>query len=276
MADNASAPSAPTDSLPLVSVVTPSFNQAQFIEDTILSVLRQSYPRIEYVVIDGGSTDGTLTILQRYADRLRFVAEPDRGQSDAINKGWRMSHGNILAWLNSDDTYEPHAVETAVRLLNEHPEAGMVCGTVRDVDEQGNTVGFERSVAHDLHDILYGRQGWTIAQPTAFIRRSVIDEVGLLDETLEYCMDWDLWYRIAFRYPILYTDIIFADFRVWPGQKTSRAKADEDAKALLERDRLRIQRRYLGLVRYHAWRWRMRFQRRWDRLSHMVRQISMP
>ena len=239
--------------MPLVSVVTPSFNQGRFIEETITSVLKQTYPHIDYVVIDGGSTDNTLKLLEKYRDRLRYVSEPDRGQSDAINKGWRMARGEILAWLNSDDTYLPHTIETAVRLLNEHPDAGMVCGVCRDVDEKADFLRLEPSIEHDIEDILYGRKIWTIAQPAAFVRKSVLDEVGLLDEGLHYGMDWDLWYRIAFRYRILYTDHVLANFRVWSGQKTTLMRTEGEHGRMRDRDHARVQRRYLGTLRYYSW-----------------------
>src|SRR4030042_198392 len=114
--------------LPLVSIVTPSLNQGRFIEETILSVKNQTYPRIEYIVIDGGSSDGTLDILNKYSDSLIWISERDKGQSDAINKGWKMSKGEIIAYLNADDTYMPGAVETAVRFLADNMDVGLVYG----------------------------------------------------------------------------------------------------------------------------------------------------
>ena len=122
----------------LVSIVTPSYNQSRFIEDTIRSVLSQDYPQIEYMIVDGGSTDGSVEIIKRYEDQLAWwVSERDQGQTDAINKGFARATGDILAWLNSDDTYEPGAVSAAVKYLQEHPEVGMVYGDCNYIDENG-------------------------------------------------------------------------------------------------------------------------------------------
>ena len=123
--------------LPLVTVVTPSYNQARFIRETIESVLKQDYPRIEYLVIDGGSTDESVSILREYSDHLRWVSEPDRGQAHAINKGWRQARGCILAYLNADDLYMPGAVAQAVAALVAHPEAAAVYGEGYHVDKEG-------------------------------------------------------------------------------------------------------------------------------------------
>src|SRR5512138_1788368 len=128
--------------LPLVSIITPSFNQAAFLETTIRSVLDQDYPSLEYFIVDGGSKDGSLEIIQRYAHRLAgWVSEPDRGQTDAINKGFGMAHGEILAWLNSDDVYQPGAVAEAATFLQQNPEVGLVYGDATYIDENGRTIG---------------------------------------------------------------------------------------------------------------------------------------
>ena len=118
------------EELPLVSVVTPSYNKGAFIEETILSVKNQTYPRIEHIIIDGGSTDNTIDVIKKYEGtyNMHWVSEPDNGQSDAVNKGWRMARGEILGWLNSDDTYMPWAVETAVKFLTGHPNVSVVYG----------------------------------------------------------------------------------------------------------------------------------------------------
>src|SRR4030067_2556851 len=131
---------------PLVSIVTPSYNQAEFLEKTILSVINQDYPRLEYFVMDGGSTDGSLEIIKRFEHRItNWISEPDRGQSDAINKGWSMASGDIFAWLNSDDMYAPGAVQAAVQAFRENPEAGMVYGDAILVDRDGNELTIKKS-----------------------------------------------------------------------------------------------------------------------------------
>ncbi|MDL1897252.1 glycosyltransferase, partial [Anaerolineae bacterium CFX7] len=181
--------------LPRVSIVTPSFNQAAFLEETIRSVLTQNYPHIEYIVIDGGSTDGSVDIIRKYENRLAYwVSEQDAGQADAINKGWRRATGEIIAYLNSDDTYEPGAVRAAVEYLAQHPETAMVYGHCYQVNEHGERVGTLRAIPVNIHTLLLHN---AIMQPTAFIRRRVLDHTGMLDVELGHAMDYDLWLRIA-------------------------------------------------------------------------------
>ena len=139
--------------LHLVSIVTPSLNQGRFIEETILSIKNQSYPNIEHIIVDGGSTDNTLDIIKKYDGtyNMRWLSEPDEGQSDAINKGWKMSKGEIIAYLNSDDTYMPRAVETAVKFLTEHPDISMVYGGFNYIDEHGEVI--RQSTAGEYHSV---------------------------------------------------------------------------------------------------------------------------
>ncbi len=203
-----------------MSIVTPSLNQGRFIEETILSVKNQTYPRIEHIVIDGGSKDGTLEILKKYSDSLIWISEPDKGQSDAINKGWRMSKGEILAYLNSDDTYMPWAVETAVKFFVENPDVGMVYGKCKIINESSEVVGEIEGNQFDLREaLLHVRHG--IPQPAVFLRRAVIDNVGYLDTNLHFSMDLDLWIRISLRFKMTYIPTLLANFRVCPGTKSS-------------------------------------------------------
>ena len=204
---------------PLVSIVTPSYNQGQFIEETILSVRNQTYTNIEHIVIDGGSNDGTLDILRKYGDCIIWISEPDDGQSDAINKGWRMSKGEILAYLNSDDTYMPWAVETAVRFLTENPNIGMVYGKCNVINESSSVIDEITGSQFDLREtLLYMRHG--VPQPTAFFRREVVEEVGYLDTNLNMAMDLDLWIRISLKFQMKYISKLLANFRICPGTKT--------------------------------------------------------
>jgi len=197
---------------PLVSIVTPSFNQADFIEETLCSVLEQDYPRIEYIVIDGGSTDGSVEIIRKYADRLAYwVSERDAGQSDAINKGLRRATGDIVAWLNSDDYYVPHALTAAVQCLVAHPEAGMVYGNVDVVDAHGQVL--KRGVGSDYDLARQLLQEIIVPQPAAFWWRRVTEDVGYLRTDLHYAMDWDLWLRIGRRYSIHHLRRSLAVFR---------------------------------------------------------------
>jgi len=205
--------SASREPLPMVTIVTPSFNQARFLEATIESVLNQDYPRIEYIVLDGGSTDGSVDILRKHADRLAtYVSEPDRGQTDAINRGFGMAHGEILAWLNSDDVYYPGAVSEAVAYLQAHPEVGMVHGEAHYLDEAGLAVAHFPSARTSHLDLRRGAP--RIAQQAAFFRATAWKMVGPLDPTFQYAMDYDLWVRISAVTTLAYVPALWAGFRL--------------------------------------------------------------
>ena len=202
----------------MVSIVTPSYNKGSFIEETILSVKNQTYPHIEHIVVDGGSTDETLDILRRYADSLIWISEPDEGQSDAINKGWRMSKGEILAYLNTDDTYMPWAVQTAVEFLNNNPDIGMVYGDCNLIDEHGKVIGKFHAKDFESGEMLWGP--CVVPQQAAFLRRVVLDEVGYLDINLHMAMDLDLWIRIGLKFKVKHIPQVLASFRICPGTKS--------------------------------------------------------
>lgn len=210
----------PNPDLPLVSIVTPSFNQAPYLETTICSVLEQDYPRIEYIIIDGGSEDGSLEIIKKYESKLAWwVSEVDRGQTDAINKGFGHAKGNILAWLNSDDTYEPGAVSAAVEYLRMHPEIGMVYADCNFIDERGRVIGRFGAAQTDYKRL---RRGFIhIPQQTMFFRAGLWRKVGPLDPSFYFAMDYDLWTRIASRIPIKYLEgQTWANFRIHASGKT--------------------------------------------------------
>ena len=210
--------------LPLVSIVTPSYNQAVFLEETLTSVLNQDceragIARLEYIVVDGGSTDGSVDILRRYADRLSWwVSEPDQGQTDALNKGFGRARGEILAWINSDDTYLPHAVGEAVQVLQANPAVGMVYGDANLIDEQGRVLGPFPARQTDYQRL---RRGFVhIPQQTAFFRADLWRRVGPLDPSFYFAMDYDLWVRLARLAPMLYHPRLWANFRLHSSGKS--------------------------------------------------------
>ena len=209
-------------SLPLVSIVTPSYNQARFLESTIQSVLGQDYPNLEYLIADGGSTDGSADLIRRYAGRLAWwVSEKDKGQTDAINKGFAHARGEILAWLNSDDTYEPGAVRQAVEFLQAHPEVGMVYGDANFIDGDGQVIGRFPAAQTDYRRL---RRGYVhIPQQASFWRAALWRQVGPLDPSFYFAMDYDLWTRLAARAPLVYVPRVWANFRLHTQGKTITA-----------------------------------------------------
>jgi glycosyltransferase involved in cell wall biosynthesis len=207
---------------PLVSIVTPSFNQAKYLEETIRSVLAQDYPRIEYIVVDGGSTDSSLEIIRKYADRLTWwVSEPDQGQTDAINKGFGRATGEIMAWLNSDDTYQPKAVSEAVAFLQAHPKIGLVYGDAHFINAEGQIIG--KFNAQQTSYKRLRRGGVYIPQQAAFWRADLWNQVGPLDPSFYFAMDYDLWVRLARITEIRYTPQWWANFRLHGEGKTIAA-----------------------------------------------------
>lgn len=211
-------------STPLVSIVTPSFNQATFLEAAILSVLEQDHPNIELILIDGGSTDGSLEIIRHYESRLAYwCSEPDTGQTEAINKGFARARGEVLAWLNSDDVYRLGAVTQAVAFLRQHPAVGMVYGQADYIDHRGETTGRFPAGPTDLRRL---RQGYVhIPQQAAFFRASLWRLAGPLDPSFYFAMDYDLWVRIAERSPIRFVPQVWAGFRLHGDSKTLMAAA---------------------------------------------------
>jgi glycosyltransferase involved in cell wall biosynthesis len=201
----------------LVSIITPSYNQAEFLEKTIQSVLSQDYKPVEYLVVDGGSSDGSLEIIHQYADRLAWwVSEADAGQAEAINKGLRQAHGEIIAWLNSDDLYLPAAISQAVAAFEQNPQAGLVFGDAITIDAHGRQLNRLSFGGWGLDELMAFR---IICQPAAFMRRRVLDQAGGLDTSYHYMLDHHLWLRMARIAPIHHVQQVWAAARYHPGAK---------------------------------------------------------
>jgi glycosyltransferase involved in cell wall biosynthesis len=221
---------------PRVTIVTPSFNHATFIEETIRSVLLQGYPNLEYIIMDGGSTDGSVEIIRRYEPWLAsWRSEPDGGQSDALNQGLRRASGEIVAWLNSDDVYERGAVQRAVETFVHHDHAGLVYGRSAVIDETGEPIGRIHGRPFELGELIEGRN--PVAQPSAFIRRSALGTADWLDASLHFAMDYDLWVRLGTRFPVAFVDEIWSRFRYHSGTKSGQGRLPfvKETQRVLER-----------------------------------------
>jgi glycosyltransferase involved in cell wall biosynthesis len=219
--------------LPFVSIVTPSYNQARFLEASLRSVLGQDYPNMEYLVVDGVSNDSSVDIIRRYADRLAWwVSEKDSGQSEAINKGFRRARGEFIGWLNSDDIYLPGAVSAAIKVFQSHPEAGLVYGDAQAIDADGKPFNLMRARQFSLADLMAFN---IICQPAAFMRRSVLEEAGYLNPAYQLLMDNLLWMCMARKAPIVYTPQTWAAARYHDQAKnrTRGAAYGQEARRLM-------------------------------------------
>lgn len=204
--------------------MTPSYNQANYLEQTIQSVLGQDYARIEYFVVDGTSTDNSIEIIKKHADRLAgWISEKDSGQGEAINKGLARAQGDIVAWLNSDDYYLPGTISAAVKVFEENPDVVMVYGDMLAVDEHGQTINVLKYKQLSFQDLLCFQ---IIGQPSVFFRREVLESAGKLDTTFHFLLDHHLWIRIAQVGKILHVPQTWSAARYHVEAK-NRAKAAE-------------------------------------------------
>lgn len=235
---------------PLVTIVTPSYNQDAYLEAAIRSVLDQDYPRIEYFVIDGGSSDSSVEIIKQYQQRITWwVSEKDRGQSDAINKGLHRATGGIVGWLNSDDVYEPHAVSAAVSAFLKNPTAGLVYADARAIDARGTQFNLMRARQYDIVDLLSYS---IICQPASFMRREVLKQVNYLDPDYHLLMDHLLWILICQKSPIIYVPQVWASARYHEQAKnrTRGAAYGREASVLIQDLQLRPE--FSELISTHA------------------------
>ena len=208
----------------LLSIITPSFNQARYLETTIQSVLSQDYPRVEYIVIDGVSTDGSVDIIKKYENRLAYwVSEKDNGQADAINKGIARAKGDVVAWLNSDDYYLPNAISNAVKVFEGIPGLVLAYGDMLAVNELGQTINNLKYNQLSLEDLLCFQ---IIGQPAVFFRREAFEKAGGLDTTFHFLLDHHLWIRLAQQGRILHVPQTWAAAR-YHAEAKNRAKAAE-------------------------------------------------
>jgi glycosyltransferase involved in cell wall biosynthesis len=206
--------------LPKISVITPTLNQGQFIEDTIRSVLLQNYPNLEYIVIDGGSTDGTQDILKRYDDAIAWISEPDKGQVDAINKGFAKATGEVIAYLNSDDMYLPNTLLAVGKAFLAAPQAQIFTGKCINIDVNGKTI---RPLITSYKNLLlsFGNDKILkiinyISQPATFWRINLLDSIGYFNPDYRFAMDYDYWLRISQSHKIYFLDQYLANFRIYP------------------------------------------------------------
>lgn len=205
------------------SIITPSYNQGWFIEQTIQSVLSQLEIAFDYIVCDGGSDDNTLATLEKYKAHLRWVSEPDEGQADAVNKGIRNTTGDIIAWINSDDVYYPLALSKVRHIFETFPDVGVVYGNANHIDQSGSII---RPYPTEAWNYKRLQETCFICQPATFFRRQLLEDQGYLDTKLEFCMDYELWLRYGRHVDFFYLPELLAGSRFYPGTKTSQSQLE--------------------------------------------------
>lgn len=227
---------------PTISIITPSLNQGRFIEEALLSVVKQEYDNYEHIVVDARSTDNTLELLETYSSRsgnLKWISEADQGQSDALNKGFRLATGDIIGWLNADDKYLSGCFHTVAEIFARNPEIDIVYGDFRFMDEYGRTIGLQKEIDFDLFILKYLHVLY-IPSTATFFRRRIVDEGNFLRLDLHFAMDYEFFLRLALKgYRFHHVPEYLADFRWHPDSKSSRAaevQRAEQEKALRELD----------------------------------------
>lgn len=261
------------ESLPSITIVTPSYNQAPFLETTLLSVLDQGYPNLEYFVFDGGSADGSVDIIRKHADRLAYwESKPDKGQADAIYRGFSRATGTILGYLNSDDTLLPGALEKVGTYFLEHPESECVVGGSIIIDGEGRSATgrwglprFAMGTPVSFRSLLYWGCGFH--QPASFWKRAAFEQTGGFDPSLQFCFDYDMFLRFARRQTLDRISEFLACFRVHEKSKTSTLQSvcEKENRMLWEKHG-RPQRSRLYRMMLHA------YYDRQDRIYHRLYQ----
>lgn len=224
---------------PKISVITPSYNQAEFLEATLQSVVRQQYPNVEHIVIDGGSTDGSVEVIRRYEDKLAYwISERDQGQTDALVKGFNKATGDILCWLNSDDLFEPWTLHEVTCFFEDNPTARAVYGDSTWIDLKGKVIRPKKE--HHFNRFIWLYDHDYLPQPSTFWRAELYEKVGGLDRTFDLAMDSDLWIRFADVVDFYHVRRPWSKMRFYPEQKTQRLHLESNKEALT------IRNRYLG------------------------------
>lgn len=227
-----------------VTIITPSFNQALFLEQTILSVVNQDYEQIEYIVIDGASSDGSVDIIRKHEVSIAYwISEPDNGQVEALDKGIAHSSGDILCWLNSDDIYlSKKVISRVVELFCMYPDVGIITGGGAIIDQSGKWIRMVKVVPSSINyrNLRYRNQ---ILQPSTFVRRGLVVSTGL-DPSLNFTFDWDFWIRLTKEYNIMAIDEAWAGYRLWGKNKTSSGSSRRTY------DQAEVIKRHLGK---HSW-----------------------
>ncbi|UCC51345.1 MAG: glycosyltransferase [Anaerolineaceae bacterium] len=235
------------DKNPVVSIVTPSYNQGQFLEATILSVLNQDYPQVEYIIIDGQSDDDSPNIIRKYANRLAYwTSQPDQGQTDALAKGFAQASGNIIAWLNSDDVYlSSQVISDVVSLFQQYQQVDAVTGGGIAISKSGQWLRQNLPPSDRVHFGQLRYRNWLV-QPATFFRCEIIQTLPL-DHDLHYVFDWDFFIRLSKNYNILVVDKVWAGYRMWGQNKTARGDA------MRVRELAEVTGRYLGTQSWQYW-----------------------